>query len=169
MNLSLKDEFANANPKELLPQNLPPKWLSYLGLRVNDFLQQYAEIESSPSKFEKRIKFDPDILDIVTRLYVAVHGDHQIDTSDIHNILEFQKATQKGAINYCLAVYRESLGRDSGIKFEQPSLETILTKPPETYDCHDLMQLARKNNCKECSGCTPQTEPLPGIKPPDAQ
>ena len=167
MTVSLKEEFAQADPNELMPQNLPHKWLAYLGWRVNDFLQQYAEIESNPSKSGEKIKFDPDILDIVTMLYVAVHGDHQIDLSDINNILEFQQATQKGAINYCLAVYRESLGRDSDIKFEQPTLQTILTKPPEAYDCHNLMEWARKNNCKDCSGCTPQTEPFSEMKPTD--
>jgi hypothetical protein len=165
MTVSLKEEFAQADPNELLPQNLPHKWLAYIGWRVNDFLQQYADIESDPERTADKIRFDPDILDIVTKLYVAVHGDHEIDTSDISNILEFQRTTQKGAINYCLAVYRESLGRDSAIKFEQPNLETILTKPPEAYDCHDLMEWARKNNCKDCSGCSPQTEPFAEMKP----
>ena len=165
MTLSLKDEFAQASPQELIPQNLPPKWLAYLGWRVNDFLQQYADIDADPAKSAAKIKFDPDILDIVTRLYIAIHGDHQIDTSDINNIIEFQRTTQKGAINYCLAVYREALGRDSNIKFEQPTLETILTKPPEAYDCHNLMEWARKNNCKDCSGCAPQTEPFAEMKP----
>ena len=165
MTLSLKDEFAQADPKELLPQNLPHKWLAYIGWRVNDFLQQYADIESDPDKSADKIRFDPDILDIVTKLYVAVNGDHEIDTSDINNILAFQRATQKGAINYSLAVYRESLGRDSDIKFEQPALDTILTKPAEAYDCHALMEWARKNNCKDCSGCKPQAEPFSKMKP----
>jgi len=165
MNVSLKEEFAQAEPKELLPQNLPHKWLAYIGWKVNDFLQQYADIESDPDKAAEKIRFDPDILDIVTKLYVAVHGDHEIDTTEINNIMEFQRTTQKGAINYCLAVYRESLGRDSEIKFEQPTLDTILTKPPEAYDCHNLMEWARKNNCKDCSGCSPQTEPFAEMKP----
>ncbi len=168
MALSLKEEFEQASPADLMPQNLPPKWLAYLGWRVNDFLQQYVDIESDPDRSADKIKFDPDILDIVTQLYVAVHGDHEIDTSDINNILEYQRTTQNGAINYCLAVYRESLGRDSKIAFEQPTLETILTKPPAAYDCHDLMQWARKNNCKDCSGCSPQTEPFSEMKPTDA-
>ena len=165
MTVSLKEEFAKDDPNELMPQNLPHKWLAYLGWRVNDFLQQYADIESDPSKSGEKIKFDPDILDIVTRLYVAVHGDHQIDISDINNMIEFQQTTQKGAINYCLAVYRESLGRDSDIKFEHPTLQTILTKPPEAYDCHNLMEWARKNNCKDCSGCSPQAAPFAEMKP----
>ena len=165
MTLSLKAEFAQAAPKELLPQNLPHKWLAYLGMRVNDFLQQYAEIDDDPSRSAERIKFDSDILDIVTKLYVAVHSDHEIDTSDINNIIAYQKTTQKGAINYCLAVYRETLGRDSEIKFEQPVLDTILTKPPEAYDCHNLMEWARKNNCKDCSGCSPQAAPFAEMKP----
>ncbi len=168
MTVSLRDEFAKASPQELMPQNLPHKWLAYLGWRVNDFLQQYADIESDPARSGGKIKFDPDILDIVTTLYVAVHGDHQIDTSDLNNIMKYQRDTQKGAINYCLAVYRESLGRDSDIKFEHPTLETILTKPPGAYDCHNLMEWARKNNCKDCSGCAPQTEPFSGMKPMDA-
>jgi len=165
MDVSLKEEFAQAEPNELLPQNLPHKWLAYIGWKVNDFLQQYADIESDPDKAADKIRFDPDILDIVTKLYIAVHGDHAIDTSEINNILEFQRTTQKGAINYCLAVYRESLGRDSDIKFEQPTLDTILSKPPEAYDCHNLMEWARKNNCKDCSGCSPQTEPFTEMKP----
>ncbi|MCP3955735.1 MAG: hypothetical protein GY697_26500, partial [Desulfobacterales bacterium] len=104
MTVSLKDEFAQADPNELLPQNLPHKWLAYLGMQVNDFLQQYADIESDAAKSAEKIKFAPDILDIVTKLYVAVHGDHEIDTSDINNIIEYQRTTQKGAINYSLAV-----------------------------------------------------------------
>ena len=165
MTVSLKEEFAQAEPSELMPQNLPHKWLAHIGWLVNDFSQQYADIEADPGKSTDKIKFAPDILDIVTKLYVAVHGDHEIDTSNFNSIIEFQQATQKGAINYCLAVYRESLGRDSSIKFEQPSLDTILTKPPEAYDCHDLMEWARKNNCKDCSGCSPQTEPFAQMKP----
>ena len=165
MTVSLQDEFAQADPDELMPQNLPPKWLAYIGLQVNDFLQQYADIESDTARSAEKIKFAPEILDIVTKLYVAVHGDHEIDTSDFNNIIEYQRTTQKGAINYCLAVYRETLGRDSEIKFEQPTLDTILTKPPEAYDCHDLMAWARKNNCKDCSGCAPQMEPFAEMKP----
>ena len=165
MTVSLKEEFTQAEPNELLPQNLPPKWLAYLGLQVNDFLQQYADIESDSAGSAEKIRFAPDILDIVTKLYVAIHGDHEIDTSDINNIIEYQRTTQKGAINYCLAVYRETLGRDSEIKFEQPVLDTILTKPAEAYDCHDLMAWARKNNCKDCSGCSPQAAPFAEMKP----
>ena len=165
MTVSLKEEFTQADPNELLPQNLPHKWLAYIGWKVNDFLQQYADIESDPDKAADKIQFDADILDIVTKLYIAVHGDHEIDTGDFNNIIEYQRTTQKGAINYCLAVYRESLGRDSDIKFEHPTLETILTKPPEAYDCHNLMEWARKNNCKDCSGCSPQTEPFTEMKP----
>ncbi|MBI9083520.1 MAG: hypothetical protein JEZ11_07975 [Desulfobacterales bacterium] len=163
MGFSIKDELENAAAEDFLPQNLPPKLLAVIGLRVDEFLQQYADIATEGDPATARIKFHPDILDIVTRLYVAVHGDHDVDTGDVRNILTFQEAINRGAINYCMAAFRETVGRDAGIDYEKPELSTILTKPPESYDCHDLLAYMRKTNCQNCAGSGSQGGIMPGM------
>lgn len=154
MTFSFKEELSNADPKEFLPQNLTPKMLAYIGIRVDDFIEQYASRESAPDKENKKIKFDPDILDIVTKIYVSQNGDHEIDLSDINNIIAYQENMAGGATYYCLAVHREALGRDSGIPYEKPTLENILTKAPDSYDCNEMIEKAKKKNCSGCSGCS---------------
>jgi len=161
MGFSIKEELEKIEAPDLLPQNLPQKFLAILGLRVDEFLQQYADFDESPETADDRIQFHPDILDIVTKIYVAVNGDHTIDTSDVQNILRFNEAINHGAIYYCMAVFRESVGRDSGIQYETPELSTILTKPPEAYDCHHLMDHIRKHNCETCGACGSDTNILP--------
>lgn len=161
MGFSIKEELNKADAEAFLPQNLPPKLLALIGLRVDEFLQQYADAEGDDHMAEARIPIHSDILDIVTKLYVAVHGDHAVDTSDVRNILAFQEAINRGAIHYCMAVYRETVGRDAGIAYEKPELATILTKPPEAYDCHALLEYMRKNNCQNCAACGPQGGIMP--------
>ena len=161
MGFSIKEELANTAAEEFLPQNLPPKLLAVIGLRVDEFLQQYADIDDEGKMDHARIQIHPDILDIATKFYLAIHGDHEIDTSDVQNILKFQETINQGAINYCMAVLRETVGRDAGIDYEKPVLATILTKPPEAYDCHDLLEYMRKNNCQTCGACDPQGGIMP--------
>ncbi|MBW2010567.1 MAG: hypothetical protein JRG68_07065 [Deltaproteobacteria bacterium] len=148
MTFSFKEELSNADAEEFLPQNLTPKMLAYIGIRVDDFIEQYA------SKENKKIRFDPDIMDIVTQIYVSQNGDHEIDLSDINNIIAYQEDMAKGATYYCLAVHREALGRDSGIPYENPTLENILTKAPDSYECNEMIEKVKKKNCSGCSGCS---------------
>ena len=150
MAFSIKKELETRDIKSFLPQALTPKLLAYIGLKVNDFLDQVAFSDSTSEKND-HIKFDPDLLDIVTKIYIAKSGDHDIDTSNIGNIIKFQKKISQGTINYCLAVYRETLGRDSGIEYEKPDLSNILTKQPESYDCKKLFEYHKKNKCNSCS------------------
>ena len=150
MSFSIKKELETTDIKNFLPQELTPKLLSYIGVKVNDFLDQVTFSDSS-SENASTITFDPDILDIVTTIYVSQNGDHDIDVNNISNFIKFQKKISQGAINYCLAVYRETLGRDSGIDYENPKLENILTKKPETYDCKKLFEHHKNNKCNNCS------------------
>jgi len=150
MSFSIKNELETTDIKNFLPQELTHKLLSYIGVKVNDFMDQVTFSDSS-SENASTITFDPDILDIVTKIYVSQNGDHDIDVSNINNFMKFQKKISQGAINYCLAVYRETLGRDSGIDYENPKLENILTKKPETYDCKKLFEHHKKNKCNNCS------------------
>ncbi|MCD6185032.1 MAG: hypothetical protein J7K84_04475 [Deltaproteobacteria bacterium] len=150
MSFSIKKELETTDIKNFLPQELTPKLLSYIGVKVNDFLDQVTFSDSS-SENASTITFDPDILDIVTTIYVSQNGDHDIDVSNISNFMKFQKKISQGAINYCLAVYRETLGRDSGIDYENPKIENILTKKPETYDCKKLFEHHKNNKCNNCS------------------
>ena len=163
MAFSIKNELENSAADDFLPQNLPPKLLVVIGMRVDEFLQQYADATADGDGTNARIKFHPDILDIVTKLYVAVHGDHDVDTGDMANILKFQESINRGAINYCMAVFRETVGRDAGIEYEKPVLSTILTKPPEAYDCHDLLEYMRKTNCQNCAGSGSQGGIMPAM------
>ena len=150
MSFSIKKELETTDIKNFLPQKLTPKLLSYIGVQVNDFLDQ-ATFSDSSSENASTITFDPDILDIVTAIYVSQNGDHDIDVSNISNFMKFQKKISQGAINYCLAVYRETIGRDSGIEYENPKIENILTKKPETYDCKKLFEHYKNNKCNNCS------------------
>ncbi|MBL0700846.1 MAG: hypothetical protein JJV92_08195 [Desulfosarcina sp.] len=150
MAFSIKNELETTDITNFLPQALAPKLLAYIGLKVNDFLDQVALSDSTSEKIHN-IQFDPEILDIVTKIYITRNGDHDIDTSNINNIIKFQKKISQGAINYCLAVYRETIGRDSGIEYEKPKLENILTKKPESYDCNKLFEYHKKNKCNSCS------------------
>ncbi len=150
MSFSIKKELETTDIKNFLPQELTPKLLSYIGVKVNDFLDQVTFSDSS-SETASTITFDPDILDIVTTIYVSQNGDHDIDVSNISNFMKFQKKISQGAINYCLAVYRETIGRDSEIDYEKPKLENILTKKPETYDCKKLFEHHKSNKCNNCS------------------
>lgn len=153
MTFSIKEELENEDIKNFLPQELTPKLLAYIGLKVNDFIDQVTFLDSSGEN-TKDIKFDPEILDIVTKIYINQHGDHEIDTSNVNNIIKFQEKISQGATNYYLAVYRETIGRDSGIEYEKPKLENILIKKPETYDCKKLFEYHKKNKCNSCStGC----------------
>lgn len=154
MTFSFKKELDNSSPEAFLPQNLTHKMLAYIGLKVNDFIDQISLATSEPDN-NKFIKFDSEILDIVTKIYVSQNGDHTIDTSDINNIMSFQKKLSEGASRYCLAVYRESIGRDSDIEYEKPTLENILTKNPEDYDCKALFENFKNNKCKTCSNKPP--------------
>ena len=150
MAFSIKKELETTDITNFLPQALTPKLLAYIGLKVNDFLDQVALSDSTSEKVHN-IQFDPEILDIVTKIYISWHGDHDIDTSNISNIMKFQQTISQGALNYCLAVYRETVGRDSGIEYEKPTLKNILTKKPETYDCKKLFEYHKNNKCNSCS------------------
>ena len=153
MSFSIKQELETTDIKNFLPQELTHKLLSYIGVKVNDFLDQVTFSDSS-SENASNIRFDPEILDIVTAIYVSQNGDHDIDISNIDGFMKFQKKISNGAINYCLAVYRETIGRDSGIEYENPKLENILTKKPETYDCKKLFEYHKNNKCNSCSSGT---------------
>jgi len=150
MTFSFKQELDSSAPEAFLPQNLTHKMLAYIGLKVNDFIDQISLAASEPDN-NTSIKFDSEIIDIITKIYVNEHGDHTIDTSDINNIISFQKKMSEGASKYCLAVYRESIGRDSDIEYEKPTLENILTKNPEDYDCKKLFENFKKSKCGSCS------------------
>jgi len=164
MVFSIKKELETTDITNFLPQALTPKFLAYIGLKVNDFLDQVALSDSTSEKVHN-IQFDPEILDIVTKIYITQNGDHDIDTSNISNIIKFQKKISQGAINYCLAVYRETIGRDSDIEYEKPKLENILTKKPESYDCKKLFEYHKKNKCNSCSSSpnSPSGPNGPGI------
>jgi len=161
MVFSIKKELETTDITNFLPQALTPKFLAYIGLKVNDFLDQVALSDSTSEKVHN-IQFDPEILDIVTKIYIAQNGDHDIDTGNISNIIKFQKKISEGAINYCLAVYRETIGRDSGVEYEKPGLSNILTKKPESYDCKKLFEYHKKNKCNSCSS-GPNSPNGPGI------
>jgi hypothetical protein len=150
MTFSFKKELDSSSPEDVLPQNLPHKILAYIRMKANDFIDQVALADSEPAN-HKTIRFDPEILDIVTKIYISQYGDHAIDTSDINNIMSFQKTLSDGATKYCLALYRESVGRDSGIEYEKPTIENILTKAPEDYDCKKLFEHIRKDKCNTCA------------------
>ena len=150
MTFSIKKELETQDIKNFLPQALTPKLLAYIGLKVNDLIDQVS-FSDQTSEENRHIQFDSDILDIVTKIYISQHGDHDIDTSDISNIIKFQQTISQGALNYCLAVYRETVGRDSGIEYEKPNLKNILTKKPETYDCKKLFEYHKNNKCNNCS------------------
>lgn len=154
MAFSFKNELDTYSPEAFLPQNLTHKMLAYIGLKVNDFIDQITFATSKPDD-NTFIKFDSEILDIVTKIYISQNGDHSIDTSDINNIMSFQKQLSEGASKYCLAVYRESIGRDSDVKYEKPTLENILTKNPEDYDCKKLFENFKNNKCGTCSNKLP--------------
>lgn len=152
MPLLINEELENSAIKDFLPQNLSHKMLAYIGLKVNKFIDHTSYAEADNDK-DQKFKFDNDILDIVTKLYINQHGDHEIDTSDINNIILFQQKLWEGATYYSLAVYRESVGRDSGIEYEKPTLKNILTKKPQSYKCEKLYEFLKQktNMCKNCS------------------
>jgi len=152
MAFSLKAELAQSDVENFLPQNLSPKLLAYIGFIVNEFIDQI--LSTAESDQNHMIRFNPELLDIVTKIYISQHGDHEVDTSDINNIILFQKNLHQGAINYCLAVFRESIGRDSGIDYQKPTLQNILTKEPEAYDCKELYKYIKQNKCSKCSNTT---------------
>lgn len=150
MSFSMKEEIEKADIEDFLPQNLSHKFLAYFGLKIDDFIEQFSFDNPEENK-DKKIKFDPDILDVVTKIYTTLHGDHEVDTSDIQNILNLQKKLNEGAVNYSLAVYRESFGRDLNIEYEKPVLDTILTKNPNSYDCAELFKHIKEKKCANCS------------------
>ena len=150
MSFSMKEEIEKADIEEFLPQNLSHKFLAYLGLKIDDFIEQFS-FDNPEDNNNKKIKFDPDILDVVTKIHTTLHGDYEVDTSNIQNIMQLQKTLNEGALNYSLAVYRESFGRDLNIEYEKPVLETILTKDPNSYDCAELFEHIKEKKCASCS------------------
>ncbi len=148
MILFIKKELETTNIKNFLPQNLTHKILAYLSIKTGEFIDQFPP--DNPDDNTK-VRIDPSIMDIVTKIYTSLHGDHEIDTSNIQNILMLQEKLNTGAINYSLAIYRESMGRDLNIKYEKPDLDNILTKDPNSYDCKEMFDHIKQ---KKCSGCT---------------
>ena len=148
MTLSIKKELETTDIKKFLPHHLNHKMLAYLSMKTGDFIDQFSPDDPDNNT---KIRIDPCIMDIVTKIYTSLHGDHEIDISNIQNILMLQEKLNTGAIYYSLAIYRESMGRDLKIKYEKPDLDNILTKNPNSYDCRVMFDYIKQNKCSGCS------------------